>query len=122
MVPFSTTTSTPKLKALTIRILMLSYANSWFHVVPTELDKATLCRLVEAYPVLIGSISKRGNKKYTEDLTSLDEYRYKELPRVLAARRDCNNDKHKMYGCLELEELKRLLEWKMYDSSLTSLG
>ena len=101
---------------------MLPYANSWFHVVPTELDKTTTCRLVEAYPVLIESISKRGTKKYTEDLTSLDKYRYKELPDLLATRRDCNDGKHKVYGYLELEELKRLLEWKMYDSGLTLLG
>lgn len=83
----------------------------WFHVASENLDDVKLQQLAQVYPQLIGQISSERDKKsskQSERLDILDHYRYDELSQILASRMKDNGN-----SFLELDELKRLLEWKM---------
>lgn len=61
-----------------------------------------------------GAASKAGGvEAEVEELLGLDEWRYEEVPRLLAERREVKGEDEPGAGYLEKEELERLVAWKL---------
>ena len=105
-------------------------ADSEYNVVPEAIDGKKLQKLLGYYPALITELSEAESKGKTprdQDLLALDNFRYSILHgrvderfgipvggRIHAGKpTQSERSPDRVYGWINLEELKQLMEWKL---------